>query len=245
MTNRRRLSRAQLRTMVTDTKNTTGNGLWGWAALSIVLSHAWLAIDMIGALFTWNIQFGYLPRVLVWAIASWVVIGLLTLSHRSYWRNEAARSGLSPDEADELWKLGKALERWRTGKGPPPATDTPVVVYMAVGPKDLAGLRSRDWAELPSLERPGLYLTSSYKHARNMARSWFADQGAGIGFVLKLKLKAQFLAKASRQEIGPDDIEEFWAPDTELEALNAALIDPPKKAAAVRPSSAPTESAHA
>jgi len=236
---RRRLSQAQLRNQVGGLKNSAFKGPMTWVGLIWIVSSAWMILVLPGAILRSALGYaidleGVITSISV-PLMSEMALRLLGLAQKAEWMDEARYSGLTPEEARELWKLGEAIQAWERYGGPLPETDMPVTVYLAVGPTEKSRFRAGRWTDIPALDQSTLFLTSSFNHARNMARSWYAAQeGVGVGFVVKLRLKARALARARRQTVGPKDIEEFWTPASEIPAFNAGLIAPPKQAATVR-----------
>ncbi len=76
----------------------------------------------------------------------------------------------------------------------------------------------------PRLEgQPIFYPVLNEEYATMIARRWNTKDG-GVGYVLRFRVRSDFLSAYDIQVVGGRVCEEYWIPAEELDAFNDAIV---------------------
>ena len=100
-----------------------------------------------------------------------------------------------------------------------------VELFRPVGPKELELIALSDYREFPPrLEgQPIFYPVLMLEYAAQIARDWNMP-GAGVGYVTRFKVRADYLSKFVVHQVGSSAHREYWIPATELDEFNANIV---------------------
>ena len=75
-------------------------------------------------------------------------------------------------------------------------------------------------------DQPIFYPVTSEQYAVKIARDWNTrDERSGfVGYVLRFKVTASFLAGYERKTVGSSDHQEYWIPAEDLETFNDNIL---------------------
>ena len=104
-------------------------------------------------------------------------------------------------------------------------TDSTIVLYRPVGPKELKLIEESGWKAFPPRlpEQPIFYPVLDEPYAIQIARDWNVKE-SGQGFVTKFQVKKDFLSKYQKQTVGNRSHQEFWIPAGDLEEMNKNIV---------------------
>jgi hypothetical protein len=98
--------------------------------------------------------------------------------------------------------------------------DELTTLYRPVGQAELDLIRASDFRAFPPRlpEQPVFYPVLSQDYAAHIARDWNTkDERSGfVGYVLRFKVRNEFLDKYSVQKVGGSEHREYWIPATDL-----------------------------
>jgi hypothetical protein len=107
-------------------------------------------------------------------------------------------------------------------------SDDTVTLYRPVGQAELDLVRASGFAKFPPRlpSQAIFYPVTSERYAAQIARDWNTkDESSGfVGYVLRFRVKTNFLASYQRRTVGSSDHQEYWIPAEDLDSLNANLI---------------------
>ena len=100
-----------------------------------------------------------------------------------------------------------------------------VFLYRPVGPVELGLIRGSGFRSFPPRlpEQPIFYPVLTEEYAAKIARDW-NTAGAGIGFVTRFRVRADFLARYAVQDVGGRQHQEFWIPADDLPEFNKNIV---------------------
>ena len=103
-------------------------------------------------------------------------------------------------------------------------TDT-VVLYRPTGPEELQLVRASGFRRWPPRlrDQPIFYPVTNEEYAVQIARDWNVP-ASGAGFVMKFRVRADFMARYPRQVVGGKQHSEWWIPAEDLEELNDNIV---------------------
>jgi hypothetical protein len=98
-------------------------------------------------------------------------------------------------------------------------------LYRPTGEKELELIRASGWRMFPPRlpEQPIFYPVLNEEYATQIARDWNTRDG-GIGFVLRFKVEADYLARFPVQTAGARVHQEYWIPAEELAEFNRHIV---------------------
>lgn len=103
-----------------------------------------------------------------------------------------------------------------------------VVLYRPVGQTEFGLIQQAGFREFPSRlpEQPFFYPVVNEEYAIQIARDWNTqDPNSGFaGYVLRFKLRADFIRKYPTRQVGDRQHCEYWIPAGDLPELNRSLI---------------------
>ena len=96
-----------------------------------------------------------------------------------------------------------------------------IILWRPVGPKELLLIAKSSWMEFPKRlpEQPIFYPVCNEKYAREIASKW-TRADAGVAFILRFAVDAEFLSTYERHIVGAKEHEEYWIPAEDLEEFN-------------------------
>ena len=101
-------------------------------------------------------------------------------------------------------------------------------LYRPVGRAEMELIRASGFREFPPRlpEQPIFYPVLSEEYANQIARDWNTrDERSGfVGFVLKFRVRAEFLQKYEVHIVGNSDHREYWIPSDDLPPFNANIV---------------------
>ena len=102
-----------------------------------------------------------------------------------------------------------------------------VTLWRPVGPAELDLIRASQMRAFPPRlpEQPIFYPVLSEDCATRIARDWNAP-AHGAGFVTRFRVRKDFLDRYQIREAGGRACQEYWIPADDLNAFNAAIVDP-------------------
>jgi len=100
-----------------------------------------------------------------------------------------------------------------------------VTLFRPTGEKELALIRDSGWRVFPPRlpDQPFFYPVLNEDYATQIARDWNTKDG-GIGYVLRFRVNADFLARYTMQTVGTRVHQEYWIPAEDLDEFNRNLI---------------------
>jgi hypothetical protein len=98
-------------------------------------------------------------------------------------------------------------------------------LFRPVGPKELELIAASSYRRFPPRlpEQPIFYPVCNEKYAVEIAEQWNAKHD-GAGFVVRFAVRAEYLARYTKQVVGASYHEEYWVPAEELDAFNDAIV---------------------
>jgi hypothetical protein len=97
-------------------------------------------------------------------------------------------------------------------------------LYRPVGRAELELIRASQFRAFPPRlpEQPIFYPVLSEEYAAQIARDWNTkDERSGFaGYVLRFKVRSEFLAAYDVRVVGSSEHREYWIPAGDLESLN-------------------------
>jgi hypothetical protein len=102
-----------------------------------------------------------------------------------------------------------------------------VTLYRPVGGAELALIESSGWTAFPPRlpEQPIFYPVLEEDYAVQIARDWNTRDG-GTGYVLRFRVRSDFLSRFAIQTVGSRVHREYWIPSDELAEFNSHIIGP-------------------
>jgi hypothetical protein len=101
-------------------------------------------------------------------------------------------------------------------------------LYRPVGRAELDLVRSSEFRSFPARlpEQPFFYPVLAEQYAIQIARDWNTkDARSGFaGFVLRFRVKNDFLKRYNVQTVGSSEHREYWTPAADLEELNENIV---------------------
>lgn len=104
-----------------------------------------------------------------------------------------------------------------------------VTLYRPVGHAEFELVRENGFRAFPPrlAHQPIFYPVLSEQYATQIARDWNQkDEISGFaGYVLRFKVRADFLAGYDVHVVGSAEHQEYWIPAADLERLNENIVD--------------------
>jgi hypothetical protein len=101
-------------------------------------------------------------------------------------------------------------------------------LFRPVGRGEMDLIRSSGFREFPPRlpEQPIFYPVLTEEYATQIARDWNTkDERSGfVGYVLRFKVRTEFLGKYDVRTVGSSDHREYWIPAEDLQGLNANIV---------------------
>ena len=101
-------------------------------------------------------------------------------------------------------------------------------LYRPVGSAELALIQASGFRAFPPRlpEQPIFYPVLSEEYATQVARDWNTkDELSGFaGYVLKFRVRAEFLRRYDIQVVGSSQHKEYWIPAADLTQFNASIV---------------------
>jgi len=105
-----------------------------------------------------------------------------------------------------------------------------VELFRPVGQAEMDRIAASEMRAFPPRlpEQPIFYPVATIEYARLIAQDWnVRDPASGhVGYVLRFRVRKDFLDRHPPREAGGRDLIEHWIPAEELPAFNAALVGP-------------------
>ncbi len=100
-----------------------------------------------------------------------------------------------------------------------------ITLFRPVGPKELELIRaSGNRAFPPRLpEQPIFYPVLNESYAVQIARDWNVKD-SGSGFVMRFRVRTEFIEKYQIQTVGDSTHRELWIPAEELSVFNENIV---------------------
>jgi len=106
-------------------------------------------------------------------------------------------------------------------------SDYTTVLFRPVGPKELALIEQSDFSEFPPrLEgQPYFCPVQNEAYAAQIEREWNANNpDIGAGFVLRFRIRTEYLARFEMRTVGSAIHKEYWIPADDLPEFNRNII---------------------
>lgn len=101
-------------------------------------------------------------------------------------------------------------------------------LFRPVGQKELDLITEADWLRFPPrlFWQPIFYPVLTEEYAVKIARDWNTkDPNSGyVGYVLRFRVRTDYLDKYDVHEVGGRDSREYWIPAEELEMFNDNIV---------------------
>lgn len=105
-----------------------------------------------------------------------------------------------------------------------------ITLYRPVGRKELDLIAASGFGAFPPRlpHQPTFYPVLDEEYAVQIARDWNTKDAASgyAGYVTRFRVRADFLATYDVQTVGGRSHQEYWIPAEQLDAFNAAMIEP-------------------
>jgi hypothetical protein len=100
-----------------------------------------------------------------------------------------------------------------------------VTLWRPVGPEELALIHQAGMRAFPPRlpEQPIFYPVLSEEYAVKIARDWNVP-ASGAGYVMRFRVRREFLDRYQPQEAGGRAHLEYWIPAEDLDGFNAAIV---------------------
>jgi hypothetical protein len=102
------------------------------------------------------------------------------------------------------------------------------LLYRPVGQAELELIRGSDFKEFPPRlpEQPFFYPVLNEEYAIAIARDWNTrdPQSGNTGYVLRFKVRTEFIQKYAVRQVGDAQHREYWIPAADLTTFNQNLI---------------------
>ncbi|MFZ0807272.1 MAG: hypothetical protein WAN03_13845 [Candidatus Sulfotelmatobacter sp.] len=106
--------------------------------------------------------------------------------------------------------------------------DELTTLYRPVGAGELELIRKIGFREFPARlpEQPIFYPVLSAEYATQIARDWNTkdDRSGFAGFVLRFRMRTEFLRAYDVHVVGSADHREYWIPAADLPQFNANIV---------------------
>jgi hypothetical protein len=98
-------------------------------------------------------------------------------------------------------------------------------LYRPTGENERRLIAESGWRRFPPrLEgQPIFYPVLNEEYATMIAQGWNTKDG-GIGYVLRFRVRSEFLSAYDVQTVGGRICQEYWIPAEDLEAFNDAIV---------------------
>ena len=107
-------------------------------------------------------------------------------------------------------------------------TELTTILYRPVGYREFELIRASGFREFPPRlpEQPIFYPVLTEEYATQIARDWNTkDERSGfVGYVLRFRVRSEFLRKYDVRVVGKRDHSEYWIPADALQDLNANIV---------------------
>src|SRR5262245_46684747 len=101
-------------------------------------------------------------------------------------------------------------------------------LYRPVGQAELELIRATGFREFPPRlpEQPYFYPVLAEKYAIQIARDWNTKDARSnfAGYVLRFKIRTEFLARYDIHTVGGSEHREYWIPANELDEFNKNIV---------------------
>jgi hypothetical protein len=101
-------------------------------------------------------------------------------------------------------------------------------LYRPVGQAELELIRASGFRRFPPRlpQQPIFYPVLSEQYATKIARDWNpTDEASGFkGYVLRFKVRAEFLRQYQIHIVGSSQHQEYWIPAEDLQKLNENIV---------------------
>jgi hypothetical protein len=100
-------------------------------------------------------------------------------------------------------------------------------LYRPVGTLELRLIEKSGWREFPPRrqDEPTFIVQLNEAYAVQIARDWNTKYNAdGRGYVVRFRVRSQFLAKYITRTVGGREHKELWIPAAELYLLNRNIV---------------------
>lgn len=102
------------------------------------------------------------------------------------------------------------------------------ILYRPVGQGELDLIRESEWIRFPPrlFWQPIFYPVLTEDYAIKIAKDWNTkDPNSGfVGYVLRFRVRKDFLDRYEPHEAGGRDFREYWIPAEELEEFNNNIV---------------------
>jgi hypothetical protein len=107
-------------------------------------------------------------------------------------------------------------------------TSDTIVLFRPVGQAELELIRASGFRQFPPRlpEQPYFYPVLNSEYATQIARDWNAKdaQSGHVGYVLRFRVKSDFLRQYAIRQVGDVTHREYWIPAGDLGALNEKIV---------------------
>ena len=107
--------------------------------------------------------------------------------------------------------------------------ETTVTLFRPVGLRELELIRESGYRRFPPRlpEQPIFYPVLNEEYAVQIARDWNTKHGeGGRGYVMRFRVRAEFLGRYEVQTVGGSVHQEYWIPAEELAEFNDHIVGP-------------------
>ena len=106
--------------------------------------------------------------------------------------------------------------------------DEATTLYRPVGQAEFELIRTSGFCKFPPRlsQQPFFYPVLSERYATQIARDWNTkDESSGfVGYVLRFRLRTEFLSKYEMHTVGSTEHQEYWIPAQDVQKMNESIV---------------------
>ena len=103
-----------------------------------------------------------------------------------------------------------------------------MMLFRPVGQAEFELIRTSGFSRFPPRlpQQPIFYPVFSQQYATQIARDWNTkdESSSFVGYVLRFKVRTDFLDDYQIHTVGTSDHREYWIPAADLEKFNASIV---------------------
>ena len=109
-----------------------------------------------------------------------------------------------------------------------PMPEQVMMLFRPVGQAEFELIRTSGFSRFPPRlpQQPIFYPVFSQQYATQIARDWNTkdESSSFVGYVLRFKVRTDFLDDYQIHTVGTSDHREYWIPAADLEKFNASIV---------------------
>ena len=111
---------------------------------------------------------------------------------------------------------------------PQPMPEQVMMLFRPVGQAEFELIRTSGFSRFPPRlpQQPIFYPVLNEQYATQIARDWNTKDESSrfVGYVLRFKVRTDFLDDYQIHTVGTSDHQEYWIPAGDLEKFNASIV---------------------